>query len=219
MRATLIACILTLGLYAQKQPFDVTALLKIARISEPQLSPDGTLIAFTAQRVDVEQNRKPKQIWVVPSAGGAAQQLTHEGSVNERPRWSAGSKRIAFISNRDGGSQIWIMNADGSEPKQITKVSTEAGGVLFSRDGKKLVFTSSVFPSCGGDEDCNKKRLDAAKNSKVKARSYTTLLFRHWTEWQSEQRSHLMVVDASGGAGKGPTPGERDLPPGSLRRP
>src|SRR5260370_26486861 len=84
MRTTLIACILASGTYAQKQPFDVTALLKIARISEPQLSPDGKLIAFTVQKVDVEQNTKPKQIWVVPSDGGAAQQLTKDGSVNER---------------------------------------------------------------------------------------------------------------------------------------
>src|SRR5258708_39850926 len=111
------------------------------------------------------------------------------------------------------------MKADGSEPKQITKVSTEAGGVLFSRDGKKLVFTSSVFPSCGGDDDCNKKRLDAAKNNKVKARSYTTLLYRHWTEWQTEQRAHLMVVDASGGPVKDLTPGNRDWPPCSLGGP
>ena len=219
MRATIIACIFASGLYAQKQPFDVTAMLKISRISEPRLSPDGKVVAFTVQTVNVDQNTKPKQIWVVPAAGGAAQQLTHDGSMNERPRWSPDSKRIAFISNRGGSSQIWIMSADGGQPKQITTLSTEAGGVLFSRDGKKLVFTSSVFPSCGADDDCNRKRLDAVKNSKVKARSYTTLLYRHWTEWQTEQRSHVMVVDANGGPVKDLTPGNRDVPPFSLGGP
>ncbi len=63
MRATLIACLLASTLYAQlfaqKQPFDVTAMLKIARISEPQLSPDGKSVAFTVQTVDVDQNIKP----------------------------------------------------------------------------------------------------------------------------------------------------------------
>lgn len=219
MRATLIACIFAAGLCAQKQPFDVAALLKIARISEPQLSPDGKSVAFTVQTVDVDQNTKPKQIWIVPAGGGPQMQLTHEGSVNERPRWSPDSRQIAFISNRSGSSQVWIMNADGTQPKQITTLSTEAGGVLFSRDGKKLVFTSNVFPSCGGDDNCNRQRLDNVKNSKVKARSYTSLLYRHWTNWQTEQRSHLLAVDVAGGPVKDLTPGDRDVPPFSLGGP
>ena len=106
MRATLIACILASGLYAQKQPFDVAAMLKIARISEPQLSPDGARVAFTVQTVEVDQNTKPKQIWVVPAEGGPALQITHDGSDNERARWSPDSKQIAFISNRSGSSQV-----------------------------------------------------------------------------------------------------------------
>lgn len=219
MRATLIACILASALYAQKQPFDVAALLKIARISEPQLSPDGKMVAFTVQTVDVDQNTKPKQVWVVPADGGPPMPLAREGSMNERPRWSPDSKRIAFISNRGGSSQIWIMNTDGTEPKQITTLATEAGGVLFSNDGKKLVFTSNVFPTCGPDDACNRQRLDEAKNNKVKARSYTTLLFRHWTDWQSEQRSHLMTIDIAGGPVKDLTPGNRDVPPFSLGGP
>ena len=190
--------ILTAPAWGQKQPFDVLALLKIARISEPQLSPDGKQIAFTVQTVNLDQNTKPKQIYVVPVIGGGPRQLTQQGSANERPQWSPDSKRIAYISDQSGSSQVWIMNADGSEARQITNIATEAGGLLFSPDGKKLVFTSSVYPDCP-DDACNKSRLDAEKASKVKAQSYTTLLYRHWTEWQSKRRSHLMVVDAGGG--------------------
>ncbi len=219
MRATLIACILASTLYAQKQPFDVTAMLKLARIGDPQLSPDGKSVAFTVQTVDVDQNTKPSQIWVLPSEGGPAVQITHDGSMNERPRWSPDSKQIAFISNRSSASQVWLMNADGTQPKQITTLSTEADGVLFSPDGKKLVFTSNVFPSCGADDACNRQKLDEVKNSKVKARSYTSLLYRHWTHWESEQRSHLMVVDVNGGTVKDLTPGNRDVPPFSLGGP
>src|SRR5579862_8739540 len=208
---------------AQKQPFDVQALLKIARIEEPQLSPDGKTVAFTVQTVDLAQNTKPKQIYTVPVSGGTPRQITTQGTDNERPEWSPDSKQIAFISDRAGLSpagtaQLWIMNADGSNPRQITNLSTEAGGVLFSPDGKKLLFTSSVFPDCP-DDACNKSRLDAEKNNKVKARSYTTLLFRHWTEWQSKRRSHLLVVDVAGGPAKDLTPGDRDVPPFSLGGP
>jgi dipeptidyl aminopeptidase/acylaminoacyl peptidase len=210
--------LLATGLSAQKQPFDVLALLKIARISEPQLSPDGKTVAFTVQNVDVPQNIKPKQIYVVAANGGRPRQITTEGTDNERPQWSFDSTRIAFISNRGGSSQVWVMNADGSGAHQITNLATEAGGVLFSPDGKKLVFTSQVFADCP-DEACNKTRLEEEKNSKVKARSYTTLLFRHWTDWQTKRRSHLMVVDVGGGAVKDLTPGDREVPPFSLGGP
>ncbi len=187
-------------------------------MKNPQLSPDGKTVAFTVQTVDIPQNTKPKQIYTVPVNGGSPQQITMQGTDNERPEWSPDSKQIAFISDRAGSAQVWIMNADGSNARQVTNLSTEAGGVLFSPDGKKLVFTSTVFPDCP-DDACNKGRLDAEKNSKVKARSYTTLLYRHWTEWQTKRRSHLMVVDVAGGPVKDLTPGDRDVPPFSMGGP
>ncbi len=206
------------SLAAQKQPFDVQTLLKIARIQEPQLSPDGKTVAFTVQTVDLVQNSKPKQVYTVPASGGSPIQITMQGTDNERPEWSPDSRQIAFISDRSGSAQVWIMNADGSNARQITSLSTEAGGVLFSPDGKKLVFTSDVFPDCP-DDACARSRLDADKNSKVKARSYTSLLYRHWNEWETKRRSHLMVVDAGGGPVKDLTPGDRDVPPFSLGGP
>src|SRR6266446_1842132 len=54
---------LTAVLVAQKQPLDVQALMQLARISDPQISPDGRWVAFTAQTVDVAKNTKPKQIY------------------------------------------------------------------------------------------------------------------------------------------------------------
>jgi len=217
-RPCYVLFLIAASLSAQKQPFDVQALLKIARIQDPQLSPDGKTVAFTVQTVDIAQNTKPKQIYTIPINGGAPRQITLQGTDNERPEWSPDSSRIAFISDRGGSAQVWIMNPDGSGARQITNLATEAGGVLFSPDGKKLVFTSSVFPDCP-DDACNKTRLDAEKNSKVKARSYTTLLYRHWTEWETKRRSHLMVVDPDGGPVKDLTPGDRDVPPFSLGGP
>ena len=195
--------------------FDVNALLKLARVSDPQVSPDGRLVAFTVQTVDLAANRKPTQIYVVPVSGGEPVRITNSGSLNERPRWSPDSRQIAFISDRGGSAQVWLMDPDGNNARQVTSLATEAGGVLFSPDGKNLVFTSDVFPDCP-DEACNKQKLDAQKNSKVQAHVYTSLLYRHWTKWQSEQRSHLLVAPVSGGAWKDLTPGDRDVPPFSL---
>src|SRR5580700_7850874 len=110
------------GLFAQKQPFDVAQMLRLSRISEPVLSRDGKLVAFTVQTVDLDRNTKPKQIYVVPLDGGMPRQITRDGTQNERPRWSPDSKQIYFVSN----SQIWVMDADGGRPRQISHVITEA---------------------------------------------------------------------------------------------
>jgi dipeptidyl aminopeptidase/acylaminoacyl peptidase len=108
------------------------------------------------------------------------------------------------------------MDPDGRNAVQVTNLSTEADGHLFSPDGKNLVFTSAVYPECGADDACNKKNLDAEKASKVKARIYTELLYRHWNTWQGKRRSHLLVIPLAGGTVRDLTPGQRDVPPFSL---
>jgi len=207
------------ALFAQRQTFDVQMMLSLSRVSEPALSPNGKQVAFTVQTVDVEKNIKPKQIYVVPVAGGSPVQLTHDGNDNERPRWSADSELIYFISDRSGSSQIWVMDNVGGHTRQITRLATEASGLLVSPDGKKLVFESSVYPECGADDACNKDKIDAEAKSKVKARIYTSLLYRHWTAYETKRRQHLLVVDADGSHAKDLTPGPHDVPPFSLGGP
>jgi dipeptidyl aminopeptidase/acylaminoacyl peptidase len=211
-----LALAFSAAVFAQKQPFDVETMLKLARISEPMLSPNGRLVAFTVETVDFDKNIKPKQIYVIPVDGGLPRQITQEGSDNERPRWSPDSRQIYFVSDRGGSSQVWCMDADGSHARQITRFATEAGGILVSPDGQKIVFLSSVYPDCGPDDACNREKLDADAKSKVKARIYTSLLYRHWTEWQSRRRKHLMVVNVDGTSLKDLTPGPREVPPFSL---
>ncbi len=214
------ACLLlgcALPLLAQKKPFDVDALLAIRRASDPQLSPDGRTVAFTVASMEVATNKRVRQIYTVPLGGGSPAPLTQEGN-NERARWSPDSRRIAFISDRSGSSQVWTMDASGANPRQITSLATEAGGVLFSPDGKTLVFTSEVYPDCP-DAACNQRRLQAEKDSKVQARIYTALLYRHWTTWRGARRSHLFAVPVDGGSPIDLTPGDRDVPPFSLGGP
>jgi dipeptidyl aminopeptidase/acylaminoacyl peptidase len=218
MRLLLCALLASVA-WAQKQPFDVATLLKLSRISEPQLSPDGRQVAFTVQSIDLDKNTKPKNIYIVPVNGGTPRQLTQAGSQNERPRWSPNSRQIYFVSNRGGSSQVWVMDADGGGSRQLTRVSTEVSGITISRDGKKMVFLSSVYPECSADDACNKEKLDAEAQSKVKARIYTSLLYRHWNDWQSKRRQHLLVANTDGSGVKDLTPGPHIVPPFSLGGP
>ena len=215
----LLSAVAATGQTPPKKPFDVWALHRAVRISDPQLSPDGLTVSFVAQRVFLSDNSKQSHIYTVPIEGGQTRQLTFEGSTNERPRWSSDSRRIAFVSDRSGSSQVWLLDAEGGNARQVTDLPTEASGVLFSPDGESLVFTSRVFPQCDDDWDCNRKMLDDRENDPVKARTYDRLLYRHWNQWDDGRRSHLFIVGADGGPPRDLTPGEKDVPPFSLGGP
>lgn len=209
----LAACV---AAQAQKIPFTAAEMMKLKRISEPSVAPDGSAVIYTVGEVDVEKNSQARQLWISPLAGGAPRQVTAEGR-NTGARFSPDSKKIAYISTKGGSAQIWVMDALGGNAKQITKLSTEADGVIWAGDGSTLVFTSDVYPECNADDACNQKRLDAEAKSKVKARTYTSLLYRHWTEWRGKRVKHLMAVAAEGGAVRDLTPGMKyDVPPFSL---
>ncbi|HYZ83761.1 MAG TPA: S9 family peptidase, partial [Bryobacteraceae bacterium] len=219
MRHFLVLALLIVPVFSQKAPFTPDVLWRIARISEPQISPDGNTVAFTVGQPDIDKNTTIRHIWTVPVSGGTPVQVTREGTQNTRPRWSMDSKAIYFVSNRGGSSQLWSMNPDGSSSKQITNLSTEADGVSVSPDGKLLLFTSEVFPDCP-DEACNAKRIKDEESNKMKARVYTSLLYRHWNQWSGKRRKHLFVVANEGGTPRDITPGLAfDVPTFSLGGP
>jgi dipeptidyl aminopeptidase/acylaminoacyl peptidase len=203
-------------LLAQKTPFDVDGLLKIQRIGDPQVSPDGKTVAFAVSQPDMANNRAAHTVWSVPLAGGTPQKLA---DMADRPRWAPDGKSLYYTGTTGGASQIWSMNPDGSGQKQITHLATEASGQIVSPDGKYLLVTSDVYPECGADDACNAKQIEADKNNKVKARLITGLLYRHWTTWQGKLRSHLLSVSLGDGKVVDLTPGDKVVPPFSLGGP
>ena len=195
--------------FAQNRSYTVDDLLKVRRVSDPQLSPDGRHVAFTVGDVNFADNRVVNQIYVVSVNGGELKQLTNGKTSSSAPRWSPDGRKIAFTT----GGQVWIMDSDdGNDKEQITKISTGAASPVWSPDGKWIAFTSDVYPDCKDDE-CNKKRDEQAESSKVKAHIVTRLLYKHWDEWRDVKRTHLFVVSSKGGAARELTTGDWDAPP------
>ena len=213
-RLVAIVAVLLVGLcsvaLSQNRSYTVDDLLKVRRVSDPQLSPDGRHVAFLIGDVNFSDNRVVNQIYVTPAGGGGElKRLTDGKTSSSAPRWSPDGKTIAFIT----GGQIWTMDSDdGGDKEQITKISTGAAAPVWSPDGKWIAFTSEVHPDCK-DDDCNKKRDEQAENSKVKAHIVTRLLYKHWDEWRDVKRTHLFVVSSNGGTARQLTEGDFDSPP------
>ncbi|MEO8435582.1 MAG: S9 family peptidase [Pyrinomonadaceae bacterium] len=187
--------------------FTIEDLMKVRRVGDPRVSPNGKRVAFTIGDVNFDANKVMTQIYVMQLEGGSMKQLT-SGATSSAPRWSPDGKKIAFTT----GGQIWVMDDDGDNKDQVTKISTSAAGPVWSPDGKWIAFTSEVHPGCG-DDDCNRRKDEQAEQSKVKAHITTRLLFRHWDEWRDVKRAHVFVVASKGGTATDLTPGDFDSPP------
>ena len=198
---------------AAKHPITFDDMIKMHRVAEPQISPDGKWIAYTVATPDIDANRNVSNIWMVSTSGGTPQQLTQSGH-DSSPVWSPDGKTIAFLSSRSGDSQVYLLSLEGGEAQKLTKLSTGADIVKWSPDGKTIAFTSSVYPDCK-DDGCNSKRDTEKEKNKVKAQVAEHLLYRHWTHWNEGKRAHLFVIPADGSAAPRDLTGgaEYDVPP------
>src|SRR5947199_819411 len=204
--------------HAQERRFAIDDLLKVRRVSDPQVSPRGDSVAFTITDVDKVANKSTTQIYLVPLGGGEVRQLTNDEHSSASPRWSPDGEKLAFVSARDGEDQIWTIDVSNGTLKKITSLSTGAGGPVWSPDGKLLAFTSDVYPECLSDA-CNQKRAEEKAQSKVKVHVATRLLYRHWKSWKDTTRSHIFVVSVTCAEARDLTPGDYDAPPFSLGGP
>jgi dipeptidyl aminopeptidase/acylaminoacyl peptidase len=279
-----LAFVLTLAARA-KNPFTFEDMMKLKRVEEPVVSPDGKWVLFAAMNVDLKANTETPHVWVVAlSSSSDRSAVAHPHAVlasvdyrspaapstlgkdspsnpptslgmtdgkgiggtsterelisdqdADRPRWAPDGKHFAFISTKDLGSQVWIADFDDATGNvtgkhRLTSIATEADGELWSGDGKNILFKSDVYPECDSAPtpyDCNTRKVQESKDSKVKAQIFTHLFYRHWNAYREGKRTHLFVVPYSEpepgvfslGIGNIPrdlTPGDYDAPVWSL---
>ena len=170
--------------------FSPEVLEALGRVTEPVVSPDGTKVLFGISYESVEENKSNRDLYVMNIDGSEQKRLTRTASSENNAVWIDGGKRIAFTYPVNDVPQMWVMDADGSNRKQVSDIEKGVQGFVVSPDGTKVVLISTV------------KYARTAQDvypdlPKATGRIIDDLMYKHWDEWVTEI-PHPFIADFDG---------------------
>ena len=126
-----------------RRPLKLDDLARFRNVGDPQISPDGQMIAYTVSTIDAKEDKSNTHIWLVAYDGSNDRQITFSNDSENAPRWSPDGKYLAFTSSRPGkqgvrGSQVWLLDRNGGEAFQLTELKGRLQGYEWSPDSKRL---------------------------------------------------------------------------------
>jgi dipeptidyl aminopeptidase/acylaminoacyl peptidase len=180
---------------ATREPFTVEDLVRLKRVSDPQLSPDGLQVAFVERETDMDANKGRTSLWLLDLAAGTlqARRLTDALASDSSPRWSPDGRTLYFLSTRSGTTQVWRLAPPAGDAQRVSGYPLDVGALKVSPRGDRIAISMAVFPDCPTLE-CTRERLDARSKSKASGRLYERLFVRHWDSWSDGTRSHLFTA-------------------------
>jgi dipeptidyl aminopeptidase/acylaminoacyl peptidase len=186
--------------YAQSTLFSAEKMWGLDRLGEPAISPDGKLAVLPVTRYDITENKGLTDLWLVPTAGGPARQLTSDASADTSPSFSPDGKWIAFLSKRgeDKKSQVYVIAADGGEARRVTNVPTGVEVPRWFPDSRRIAFVTSIWTDLVRWEDQG-KRVKEREESKMSGRLWSQAPVAYWDHLLDDSERHLFSIDIHGG--------------------
>jgi len=184
-------------------PFTVEDMVRLQRVADPALSPDGRTVVFSVRETDMAANRGRTDLWSLDLATKGAQprRLTTHRENDSSPEWSADGREIYFLSTRSGSSQVWRLPATGGEAIQVTDLPLDVGTFRLASNAGRIAVTLDVFPDCS-DLACSSQR--ASDKPKDSAQAFDRIFARHWDTWSNGTISQLFVMKLSDGVATDP---------------
>ncbi len=198
----------------RKKPISVDDLWKMERVGAPSVSPDGAQVVVSVGRYSMADNKSSSTLWLLSTLGGQPRPLTQCGDKDGQPRFSPLGDRIGFIARReqqgrkDDEAQLYVIAPDGGEAQRVSDVATGIEAFRWCGDGKRIVFSSWVWPELKGSA-AQAKALKAHKERKETGYVTSEAFYRFWDHFVPMGRvAHLHVLDTATGK-------QRDLFEGS----
>jgi dipeptidyl aminopeptidase/acylaminoacyl peptidase len=196
--ATLIILVPAALAAQDTHPFSVHDMLAMQRISDPRVSPDGTLVAFTVRDTDLAANRGRTDVWLAAVDGSFVRRLTTHEADDSQARWAPDGRSLYFLSTRSGSQQVYRLTLEGGEAQPVTRLSLDADALEVSPDGAFLVFALRVFPGTSVVETA--KRHEERRQAGASGVLFDRLFVRHWDEWEDGTRNHLFRYSLADGS-------------------
>ncbi len=154
----LAALVLIGPLWAQEtRPMTFMDVMEMRSVGGGSLSPDGARVVYTVSLPHWKSGKNYTDVFVADAASGVARQMTFTREKNETgPQWARDGRRFAFLSDREGSQQVYLMAVEGGEARKLTEAKDGVHAFAFSRDGKWLAF------SAGKAEDRQLSLVDLA---------------------------------------------------------
>jgi len=182
---------------ATQKPFSVQEMVRLARVSDPRIAPNGAAIAYTLRETDYAANKGVQSVWLYDNATKSSRKLTGFGGSAFSPRWAANGD-LYFISTRGGSAQVWRLDLKaGGEAQPVTQLPLDVNAFVLAPDGKHLLVAMDVFPALGADLAATKKKLDDTAAQKTTGVLFDKLFIRHWDTWADGTRSQLFALPLS----------------------
>jgi acylaminoacyl-peptidase len=184
------------SLPAHLEPLDV---FRVQVASDPQISPDSSRIVYVRNSADITSDRRVSSIWIINADGTGHRALTTGAYSDTSPRWSPDGTRLAFVSDRDGKSQLYIRWMDTGEIAKLTDLENPPAGISWSPDSKQIVFTSLV-PAAPLKIATMPSAPEGAKWADV-PKIYEDLIYRfNGPGYLKPGYSQIFIISADGGA-------------------